>query len=163
MKKGLLEFPNNEVRGGHSSPITALGSHSTAINEAITATLPESNPLQAKLKDSLKALVKLKPQGRLREHLMGLTEGEAYQLRVALTHLCPREPQGRYGWKLKLFMIIRYLQEAGGIEKPQNWMNRIASIEHKGGIWTGASSGQDGKSPSRGRSEDDLTFGSGRR
>lgn len=128
-EKRYLEFPNNKARGSHSSPIASLGNSSSPIIEVISGTLPENNPLQAKLKDSLKSLLKQKQQGELRVMIGALTEGEAYQHRVAIGSLCPHEPQGRYGWKLKLFVIIRYLQDGSAIEKPQRWMNRVASVE----------------------------------
>src|SRR4030042_2164748 len=112
VEKGLLEFPKKEGRGNHSSPITPLGNHSSAIEEVISATLPESTPSQAKLKESLKALIKQK-QGDLIEAILKMKGTEVYQMRVGLRCMCRYEAKGSYSEQARLFAAVRFIQETG--------------------------------------------------
>ncbi len=128
-KIGDLQVLNNNGLGTSSSPIKALGTNKTPINVDILNTLPEDGPLQAKLKTSLKAFLSLKASD-LRIAIACLTDGQSYRLRLSLVPLCNLEPQGRgYSERLKLFVVLRFLQESG-IQRPQHWMNRVASQEH---------------------------------
>lgn len=134
LRNGCKDVPNKEFLRTPRSAISSLGKPMSSIKDVILAILPETSPLQAKLKNSLKTFLELKPQKLLRDEIAKISEGEAYQLRGAIRQLCPHEPKGkRYGWKLKLFVIIRFLQEDQAIEKPQHWMNRVASQEAKAG------------------------------
>ena len=153
VKKGLLEFPNNEARGNHSSPIKGLGNCGSPIEEAISTTLPEGTPSQAKLKDSLKKFIKQK-QGVLIGEIMRLRESEVSQLRQGLRSLCGIEAKGRsLSNHARLFATIRFLQEASSIEKPQAWITTVArrGQEAMERLWNDVSSGNVGKSPSRER------------
>lgn len=133
LKKGVQDFPNSRGKEKQGSPIRGLENSISPIEEVISGTLPENNPSQAKLKNSLKTFIKLKPQKLLRNAIAKIGEGEAFQLMAMIRTICPRAPQGRYNQKLKLFVIIRYLQEGQSIEMPQRWMNRMASQEAKAG------------------------------
>ncbi|MCX5888479.1 MAG: hypothetical protein NTY36_03400 [Deltaproteobacteria bacterium] len=150
-QKGVRQFSNNRERSNPSSPIKALGNHSSAIEEVISTTLPESSPAQAKLKDSLKTLVKQK-QGELIKQIMQLRESAISQMRQATRSLCGIEAKGQsLSNHARLYATIRFLQETGSIEKPQAWMTTVArrgqeAMEAK---WSEGRSGSVGRSPSR--------------
>jgi hypothetical protein len=133
IKNGCPDVPNQEAFGTPVSAISPLGTPMSPIEEIISATLPENSHLQAKLKNSLKTLLKLKPQKLLRDAIAKISEREAIQFTAMIRQISQKAPQGRYNQKLKLFVIIRCLQEGQAIEKPQRWMNRVASEEAKAG------------------------------
>lgn len=134
-KNGCPDVPNQEAFRTPMSAISPLGTPMSTIEEMISATLPENSTLQAKLKNSLKAFLKLKPQKLLRDAIAKISEQAAFQLTDMIRQICPKAPQGRYNQKLKLFVIIRFLQEGLAIEKPQRWMNHVASEEAKAGYF----------------------------
>jgi hypothetical protein len=133
IKNGCPDVPNKEAFRTPRSTISPLGTPMSRIEEMISATLPENSPPQAKLKNSLITFLKLKPQKLLRDAIAKISEREVFQLTDMISQIYPQAPQGRYNQKLKLFVIIRFLQEGQAIERPQRWMNRVASQEARAG------------------------------
>jgi hypothetical protein len=142
-KKGDLGVPNIAARGTCMSPKSTLGTSMSPNNNIISIALPDCGPHQAKLKEKLEKLLKLKQQ-EIKGALDALKEREIFQARIAMRSLCRYEPKGNeISEKAKLYAVIRFIQSEE-IEKPQAWIDQVARARERE-IWKEGLSGSDGK------------------
>lgn len=152
IKKGYMEVPKKKGLGTRGSSITTLGTYPTPINDVIQATLPNCGPPKLKLKEKLESLLKLK-QGDLKGEIKQLEQKEITLMGMLVRQICRFEPRGRkLNEQVKLFGMIRFLQEGDAILKPQAWIDTVARNEAavwEGKQWSETGSGDAGKSRSR--------------
>jgi hypothetical protein len=126
MEKGCMGVPNNGPRGTSVSPITTLGTPVSPILQVINATFPNSTPSQAKLKEKLEALTKLK-QGDLKGEIQQLPEQVVQQITIMMIAVGARIPRNkRISPHVRLYAMIRFIQEEQLIESPQAWIDTVA-------------------------------------
>ena len=144
------QVPNDPPRGTARSPINPLRTCGSSIGEVISGVLPPEEVAQAKLKEKLERLLKLK-QGCLKRELLDLTNKEVFQLGIVLRRLCKYLPKGKaISEPAKLYAMVRLIQAGETIESPQPWVDNVAreaQRELEQG-WNGNLSGRAGKSPS---------------
>jgi hypothetical protein len=151
-EKGSFNFPNKEERGCSVSPITGLGKLISPINDDGQRLSPD--PASGKLElNKLEKLLKQK-QGSLRKELQAMGPRELVDLGKVLRGLCRWEPKGKkLSIEAKVYAVVRFIQEGGGIKKPQAWIDTVArqgQRDFEEARWSGGSSGSAGRSRSLG-------------
>lgn len=125
LEEGSMNFPNKGQRGCSISPITALGKSISPINNEDQRAFPDSAIPKLEL-NKLEKLLKLK-QGQLKRELLSHGPKELVELGKILKGLCRYEPKGRkLSIQAKVYAVVRFIQEGGGINKPQAWIDTVA-------------------------------------
>ena len=126
MEKGCPQFPNNKGLGKPGSPKATLGNCGSPTLRIINDTWPDPTPLQAKLKEKLELLISLK-QGDLKGEIQRMTREAIRQLMILMQAVKAKEPRNKgLDQAVRLYAMIRYLQEEQLIERPQAWMDTVA-------------------------------------
>ena len=124
--KGCTQVPNNSVLGTGASSKATLGTCTSPTLRIINDTWPNPTHLQAKLKEKLELLTKLK-QGDLKGEIQGMAREVVRQLMIILRAVRAKEPRNkRLEQAVKLYAMIRYFQEEQLIERPQAWIDTVA-------------------------------------
>jgi hypothetical protein len=151
-EKGCMNVLNKSGKGAAMSPITALETSISAINNGDQRLFSNSALPKLELKEKLKELLKQK-QGQLKKELLGMGPRELVEVGKILQRVCRYEAKGKkLSIQAKVYAMVRFLQEGESINKPQAWLDTVArqgQRDFEEARWTKMSteSGSEGKEP----------------
>lgn len=131
LRKDPMGVPNNGGLRTSRSAITPLGTPTSPINQGVSGGLAQITPSPSLSSSSFKELVELK-QGDLKGEISSMEEGTARKMRFFAEGICKAHPKGKkLSDKAKLYAMIRLIQAAETVEKPQAYVDTVARVAEK--------------------------------